>query len=272
MLIQDMKQVFFIQFNFNDKQNFLLQIKNPNFYSRTCLPKFVNDKLCEIVNFIKLNQLTYAITSDIWSLPSCNVSLLSMTIHFFDDKMNNINTAIAALPFAEKNHTALNIKLSWSKKLEELNLPDELLIGITRDGAANISLACSYMNKYNIHCLAHVIHLVITNNLQKGFLGELISKCNKIVKQTKMSGVVANELINQQQKLDLPTNKLKKSIPTRWNSAYLSLKSVLDNLDAIQNMNSVDFDLSRRDENMLKELINFLAKFHEVTNEVSVLC
>jgi hypothetical protein len=107
---------------------------------------------------------TIAITMDFWS-DRTNRSFLVITGHYYTNDHQQKSKILTFCSF-DQRHTADQIAKIVKKKLQELNILHKVNRIVT-DGARNLSSAIVSinLNADHIWCIAHRLHLVVTNAL-----------------------------------------------------------------------------------------------------------
>jgi hypothetical protein len=105
-----------------------------------------------------------SITTDFWS-DRLNKSYLVITGHYYTNEHQQKSTILNFSSFNHR-HTSEHIANIVKKKLQDLNILHKVN-RIVSDGAKNLSSAFMMMNLNFDHvwCLAHRLHLVVTNGL-----------------------------------------------------------------------------------------------------------
>ena len=156
------------------------------------------------------------------------------------------------MKFIPERHTAIYLSRVVTQIVSEWNIEDKI-INATIDGASNINLAIqitSFLDK--LKCITHILNLVTKGILDKNGsvkILDLVKKCCKLVCTFKHSNFLSDQLkqvmeMNRDAVMKIsnthisdklpPVRTLKQDVPTRWNSTYIMLKSIIDAFDAIK--------------------------------------
>jgi len=105
-------------------------------------------------------------------------------------------------------------------------------------------------------------------NLKFPIFVSRLKTLTRVLMMAAMTMTLALQLLNRRKH-----HTLKNSVPTRWNSTYLMVSSVLDLLQEVNasliKIGKYDLRLSAVEENLLNEIRSFLAPFESYTQLVS---
>lgn len=182
-----------------------------------------------------------------------------------------------------RKRTAEELLADYDEELEDTEELDESLIDIDdtildadeEEEDESFDDSCLRRLAYE-PCSAHNIQLVLKDGFEEvTFLNELIKKISKnIVSRSKFSALIAEELREF-------NKKFAKRVVTRWNSILMMARSVLsvtpDQFKKIrekmptysqkQKDAKKSFELSLKEREILKELVQILEWFENVTDE-----
>ena len=121
-------------------------------------------------------------------------------------------------------------------------------------------------------CLAHTLQLVVHDGVlsQRAVL-DVLSICRRIVGHFKHSSLACGSLRKIQANLGLPIHTLKQDVPTRWNSTYYMLTSILEQklaLAAYATENSIP-NLTSHQLDLVSKVVTVLAPVEEITQMIS---
>ncbi|CAF1261123.1 unnamed protein product [Rotaria magnacalcarata] len=111
------------------------------------------------------NVVNISITIDLWSNKQMR-SFLVITGHYFPADSYDLRSTILNFSTFDKQHTSAEISRTLEVKLKELNILQKFT-HVTCDGGRNVVSAIDNMN-FNVKrvwCVAHRLHLTITNSL-----------------------------------------------------------------------------------------------------------
>ena len=88
-----------------------------------------------------------------------------------------------------------------------------------------------------IPCYCHVLNLIANNVLnEENEISNLISLCRKLVGCFKHSSTLSDQLTSYHKLHNMSEIKLKQDVPTRWNSTYIMLNSIMLNYSGIKSV------------------------------------
>lgn len=198
-------------------------------------------------------------TSDHWMETDSNIEYMTVTIHYVNpNTLQLVNRVIGT--FAVKDKTISSNQANFTKVLQDYDIADKIRIVVT-DNAS--SMKNSFDNYDWIGCSAHDLALaqkwafnqqkpkVIPDPVKS--ITSLMDTVKSLVTLVKKSGVNAT----------LET-KLRQSVETRWDTNYDMLKSVLDNIDELENEPSLRSLMDDIKRGVLIELCNLLKPFKDM--------
>jgi zinc finger BED domain-containing protein 1 (E3 SUMO-protein ligase ZBED1) len=250
-----------------------------------------------------------SITLDIWTSKQ-RYPYLGVTCHFFDKNQVLVHQTLT-IEHLSGSHEAsilkpviLNILIDW--KIQQK------LVAIVTDNASNMvklgqelieSFNQNSQKIYRISCAAHILNLIvgrlskkvdplpesqsqedddqedgsyILDNEEKEFLEgykTLIARCRRVAAAFHQSNNLSELLRLKQKQLKINEHELIQDVSTRWNSTYLLLERMLEQIDAI-NETFADKNFRKKydhlifsesDKQMLQSLIDILYLFYEAT-------
>ena len=249
--------------------NKLIEIgsKNPNIPLERVLPsdKTIANKIEPIYDRIKERLIcvtkeldSIGITADHWTHDAMKISYITITIQYM--KNTSIKSRVLATIESE-DKTSSTIRSEVKSVLNEFHLNDKKQF-YTTDNASSMKLAFS--EEEWISCSAHNMNLLHKNSFKSmktdykfNSVSETIKFSKELVRYFKQSGLQS----------ELET-KLKQSISVRWDTKYLMLDSINKNLKQIKDIalsNTKVWQIFVKiDENILKQLIEFLKPFYDM--------
>ena len=125
---------------------------------------------------------------------------------------------------------------------------------------------CSY------GCFAHSLQLVVNDGvLCQRAVVDLLAVCRSIVGHFRRSTVAYDKLRKIQQQLHVPEHNLKQDEPTRWNSSFYMLKSIVEqkmSLAAYGSDGSIPV-LTSAQLDLANKVIEILLPVEEITRTIS---
>jgi len=190
-------------------------------------------------------------TVDMWTDQYVQRNFLGITFHYEKEfKLCDMILGLKSMNFQKS--TAENILMKIKGLFSEFNVENIDNVKFVTDRGANIKKALEGNTRLN--CSSHLL----SNVLEKSFneaneLKKIVKSCKKIVKYCKKS--------NLQHTLE---TTLKSACPTRWNSNYKMMKSILDNwrsVDKILGEADIHVDFNK---SSLKVVVDILGDFERI--------
>lgn len=191
-----------LPFNFVEGVGFqrLMQAALPRYNLRG--RQYFTNLLCtDIYNKMKLKILELlkqfeklSFTTDVWSEPSANVSLLSLTAHGITDNYERVSVILKCEQL-EGRHTGEIIANNLNNILQDWGLSTESVHCILRDRGSNMIKAMNMANLTDANCTIHQLQLCVRLAMEtEEFLSPVITKCKKIATHFNHSLIAQNEL------------------------------------------------------------------------------
>lgn len=201
-LVAEMIALQNLPFNFVKGVGFqrLVQAALPRYNLRG--RQYFTNLLCnDIYNKMKLKILELlkqfeklSFTTDVWSVPSANVSLLSLTAHGITNNYERVSIILNCEQL-EGRHTGEIIANNLNKILQDWGLSTESVHCILRDKGSNMIKAMSTANFTDANCTIHQLQLCVRSAMEtEEFLSPVIIKCKKIATHFHHSLIAQNEL------------------------------------------------------------------------------
>ncbi|GBP75093.1 Zinc finger BED domain-containing protein 4 [Eumeta japonica] len=171
-LIGEMIPLQNLPFNFVEGLGFrrLIQEIAPryNFRGRNFFTEFVCKELYGKIA-IKVKELLkkfdhMSFTSDIWSDPSSNASLLSLTCHGIASDFERSSIILKCETFDDR-HTGDIIAEKFDTMLSEWNISNDQVHCMIRDGGSNMKRAMRLAKLQDLDCAVHKMQLAIQSSL-----------------------------------------------------------------------------------------------------------
>lgn len=201
-LVAEMIALQNLPFNFVEGVGFqrLVQAALPRYNLRG--RQYFTNLLCnDIYNKMKLKILELlkqfeklSFTTDVWSEPSANVSLLSLTAHGITKNYERVSIILKCEQL-EGRHTGGIIANNLNKILQDWGLSTESVHCVLRDKGSNMIKAMNTANFTDANCTIHQLQLCVRSALEnEEFLSPVITKCKKIATHFHHSLTAQNEL------------------------------------------------------------------------------
>lgn len=238
-------------------------------FSNTVIPKMYKETKGKVQELIdKCSAI--AITADGWTSVATE-SYITMTGHFLNDDWD-LKTVALQTRHCPEHHTAENLKKLFEDAFKEWELTNKTILGVV-DNARNITKAWTLLDKQVVNCFSHTMNLAVRKGLAAASMDNTLMKARKLVKHFHHSAVHSLALKNQQEMLNLPRQKLKMDVETRWNSTYDMIESILASKEAVSQVLIGDktyrsLSLSPDDFTVLEEVKDILQPWKELTDRV----
>ena len=219
-----------------------------------------------------LKEATYcSITTDIWTSLT-TMSFMTVTCHFLTEKWE-LKSVVLDTPRIDVSHTAVNLAAVLVRIADEWAITSKVACAIT-DNANNIVAAIRIAGWEHSPCFAHTINLIVTNSIAEvPEVEELIQASKKIVSFFHWSTKASDKLDKVQTQLNIEHHKLIQHVETRWNSVYYMLELFIEQYIAIRTalclLDRNDLIISMEKMDVIKEIIEILRPFEQVTREMS---
>ncbi|CAG4946272.1 unnamed protein product [Parnassius apollo] len=209
---------------------------------------------------------------NVWSEPSSNVSLLSLTAHGITNKYERVSIILKCEQL-EGRHTGEIIANNLNNILKDWGLSTESVHCILRDRGSNMIKAMNMANFTDANCTIHQLQLCVRSTMEiEEFLSSVITKCKKIATHFNHSLIAQNELKQiQTERLNQSGLSIIQECSTRWNATYYMMKRILTLKDSLVLYSGAhDIPILNADEWLdLKKCVAILKPFEEITKELS---
>lgn len=278
-LIGEMIALQNLPFNFVEGLGFrrLIQELAPryNFRGRNFFTDFVctelygkvADKVKELIE--KFDYMSF--TSDIWSDPSSNASLLSLTCHGIAENFDRSSIILKCETFDDR-HTGDIIAEKFDTMLSEWNISKEQVHCMIRDEGSNMKRAMRLAVINDLDCTVHKMQLAIRSCLQSQENIKVVKqKCTKISAHFNHSTIAQKQLQKIQDRLNQPHLRVFQDCVTRWNSTFYMFERFLKVKDALSlYINDSEIDPILPEEwKIIECCVELLTPFEETTRELS---
>lgn len=166
----------------------------------------------------KFDYLSF--TSDIWSDPSSNASLLSLTCHGIAENFDRSSIILKCDTF-DGRHTGDIISEKLNSMFSEWNIKKEQVHCLIQDEGSNMKRAVRLAALNDIDCIVHKMQLAIRSCLDSQESIKLVKqKCKRISTHFNHSTIAQKHLQAVQDRLNQPHLKVFQDCITRWNSTF----------------------------------------------------
>ncbi|CAF0705108.1 unnamed protein product [Brachionus calyciflorus] len=243
-----------------------------------------------------LKSEAVCVTTDLWSSIQ-RYPYLGVTVNYFNENLFLVskNLATKHLP---GSHTSVNIRDGLIDVFNEWEI-SEKIIGLVTDNASNTINLAELINEYYLDistgstsnnilqfsCAAHVLNLIVKKalNFGKDLIEDDINNFDEndslqVIASAFHQSQVLNDCLNLKQAfLNIKQHEITQDVCTRWNSTYLMLERINEQVEAINEVVS-EKNFRKKFESltisvielvMLKEAIGILDYFYQATVELS---
>lgn len=198
--------------------------------SRGTIQKLISDMYNTKIHSVKesvKNAKGIALTSDFWTSLG-NENYCGVTGHWITDDWKLKSVVLQCVNVVER-HYSDNIAGLYKQFTTDWDITNRIQAIVT-DNARNMVSAVQKADFAHIPCLAHSIQLSILHGFKAADTEPLFEKCRKIVGHFKHSAANTTELQNC---TESSLRKLQQDVPTRWNSIFTMLQSLLHAREAL---------------------------------------
>ena len=211
-----------------------ITIKSRHSYSRDRLESLYQEVKVQVDEELNksIKMLTgIAFTSDMWTSRN-NQAYMSITAHFINQDWKLKSFLVGMKPF-DGSHTGAALAVEMDASVDKLELQENVMTQrwCVTDRGANVLMAVrlSVELDKNMYCMDHTIHLIVTKAVKDtAILQEAMDQCGHLASHFHRS-TKHNDLLRKKcAELAIPYKKIVLPCKTRWNSQFLSLRSILD--------------------------------------------
>jgi len=199
--------------------------------------KMYSREKARIRSMLELSPGRICLTSDLWTSIVTD-GYLSLTAHFID-KDWVLQKRILNFCFMPSPHTsiALSEKLyallcEWGIEYKVFTLTldnasaNDVSVDLLKNQLIENNALISDGSFFHIRCCAHVLNLVVQEGLKD--IDSVVKKIRESVKYVRGSQIIKRKFLECVNLVGLDSKRgLKQNVPTRWNSTFLMLDSVL---------------------------------------------
>lgn len=222
----------------------------------------LNDVYSSCTNIIKkeTKNKKVALTADLYGNPSLGISLLAITCLYFNDEFERQNRVLVAKAVKGK-HTAEFISNLFTEAYKIMDVEDANVVYLTRDNGSNIKAAAEKLSVKSTQCVEHCYHLSVCECIKAvADVAKTVENVRKLCSSFSRSTARKEKLEKAQTSNGLPTSKLPRIIPVRWNSTFNALNAVAKNEAALLSMvrEGEQIYISPADFPVIQELVKIL--------------
>uniref|UniRef100_A0A8C5LQ09 BED-type domain-containing protein n=1 Tax=Leptobrachium leishanense TaxID=445787 RepID=A0A8C5LQ09_9ANUR len=242
------------------------------YFAETCLPATFERVAKHVQELMNTDIPALSFTTDIWSSDVSPTSMLSLTAQWIDADFKIQNILLNAQEFLG-SHTAAAIAGALTNMLQTWQIEKDKVHVVLRDNARNMAKAMEDCGLKSLPCMAHTLQLAVHEGLlSQRSISDIIANGRKIVGHFKHSQLAYSRLQTLQIQFGLPPKRLQQDVPTRWNSTYYMLGSLLEQkrvLAAYVADHDLPATLSAHQWMLVENILSILAPFEQLTKEIS---
>ncbi|XP_068588825.1 zinc finger BED domain-containing protein 4-like [Cebidichthys violaceus] len=221
-------------------------------------------------------------TADIWTRKFSTSSYLSLTGHWFIQKISARGAVTHTRVSALLGMKVIDTEYSPAEILQHLlglveewqtGAPHRFTVGfLVTNNTSNMVKAVSDSGFEHIRCMAHSIHLIVTGAIEECHgVVTAINTARRITNTVHMSTKAVAKLHEMQEQLGLAEAALTHDVPTRWNTVLFMLQRLLEQKKALIDM-SAEMDLgesvAEHQWTLIEAIVKVLEPFEEATRTV----
>lgn len=175
----------------------------------------------------------FSFTTDIWTSNVSLMSMLSLTAQWVDEDFQQHQVLLHCQEMPG-SHSAANLTTTFDTMLQRWNIDKTRVHVVLLDNARNMSKALDDGNLASLPCMAHTLQLAVNEGLlsQRSII-DVVATGRKIIGHFKHSALAYSRLHDIQEQLGQPKKRLQQDVPTRWNSTYYMLQSLMEQRRAL---------------------------------------
>ena len=200
------------------------------------------------------------------------MSMLSLTAQWLDDEFE-LHQVLLHCEECPGSHTADNLTAKFEKMLAEWKIDKKRVHVVLRDNARNMTKALDDGNLPSLPCMAHTLQLAVSEGLQsQRTITDTVATGRRIATHFKHSSLAYSKLHTIQEELGQPTKRLQQDVPTRWNSTFYMLQSLLEQkrpLGLYATEHKLPAVLTTNQWGLIENVLSILEPFEELTKTIS---
>ncbi|KAJ8391358.1 hypothetical protein AAFF_G00089880 [Aldrovandia affinis] len=250
----------------------LYKMPSRHYFSDTALPELFNlvaDRTQSVLNESKAH---ISCTTDILTSNVSLMSMISLTAQWVDEdfQLQQVLLHCTEMP---GSHSAINLTAKFDEMLQRWNIDKTRVHVVLRDNARNMAKAMTDGNLASLPCLAHTLQLAVHEGLlSQRSINDVTANARKIVGHFKHSPLAYSRLHDIQENMGQGRKRLQQDVPTRWNSTYYMLESLIEQrraLGAYGAEHELPATLSAYQWGLIENVLTLLAPFEQLTKQIS---
>ena len=159
---------------------------------------------------------------------------------------------------------------------EKWNIPKVKVHVVVRDNVRNMAKAAGEFGVLSLPCMAHTLQLAVNGGaLSHRNISDALAVGRRLVGHFKDSPLACSKLEDIQKELKMRVKKLQQDVPTRWNSTYYIMQSLVEQKRAKSAFADDDYELPATQKlrgtqwGILEKMIPLLQPFEQLTKDIS---
>ncbi|XP_065684261.1 zinc finger BED domain-containing protein 4-like [Hydra vulgaris] len=234
--------------------------------------KLINNYIAEI---IAVDIQPFSIVEDIGFQRLLNhICPNYLTAHWLTNEFHQKSAVLRVCQF-NVSHTAKNICEAIQSSMNDFFIPASKVHLVARDNSANMAAGIREAGYNSLPCFLHTLQLVLNDTVfAQIYIKNISTTCKNIVTHFNHSPSSFEAYRKYQTQYQVPQNRFKQDIATRWNSQYFMFKRIFEQKRALipfccDNDNSKLKSLENNEWIILEKLQRFLKMFNDITNLLS---
>ncbi|XP_077083328.1 zinc finger BED domain-containing protein 4-like [Siphateles boraxobius] len=198
--------------------------------------------------------------------------MLSLTAQWIEENFEMKRVVLHAQE-CPGSHTGAAIARAFESMLAQWNITKDMVHVVMRDNGRNMAKAMEDCGLNSLGCMAHTLQLAVHEGvLSQRSISDCLAIGRKIVGHFKHSQLAMSRLGEIQTVLGLSKKMLQQDTPTRWNSTFYMMSSLIAQKRAL-GAYGAEYELpalfSAYQWGLIENAVTLLAPFEELTREVS---
>lgn len=198
--------------------------------------------------------------------------MLSLTAQWLDPDFA-LNKAVLHSQECRGSHMAQAITCAFEKMFEMWKISKEKVHVVVRVNACNMAKATSEFGVPSLPCMAHTLQLAVNGGaLSQRNIADALAVGRQVVGHFKHSPLACSRFEDIQKEVNMPVKKLQQDVPTRRNSTYYMMQSLVEQKRALSAY-AADYELpatlNATQWGILEKMTNLLEPFEQLTKAIS---
>ncbi|KAK0147026.1 Zinc finger BED domain-containing protein 4 [Merluccius polli] len=242
------------------------------YFADVALPALHDIVATHIHKLLDSNVNDISFTTDIWSSDLNQTSMLSLTAQWIDKNFEMKRAVLHAQEFPG-SHTGTAIASAFDSMFKEWRIRKENVHVVLRDNTRNMVKAMEECGVKSLGCMAHLGQLAVHDAvLSQRSVVDSLAIARKIVGHFKSSPLGTSRLRDIQREIGMKTKMLQQDVPTRWNSTFMMMTTLLEQKRALvmyEAYHGLPVSLNVNQWSLIEKMTTLLAPFEELTREIS---